>query len=608
MDASIWDVRTSPDAAYRFAQGETLDLPPYDAEGRAARRIRLERPLDFAAVTDHAEFLGPVSLCTRKGSPSYATPGCRAFRGEALLQDSPFGAVGVRMRGLYPPDRGQDLIESGEFSEEICGEQGLRCQVERRSVWQEIQAAAERHSDRSEACRFTAFKAFEYSATPQLSKVHRNVIFRNAVVPEQPISWVDEPQAVGLWRALRSRCLEAGTGCDALAIPHNSNLSNGLMFSIGTRGETLADQVAEAELRAALEPLVEIMQIKGDSECKNGMYDVLGEADELCDFEKIRGLANGPEDCREGTGYGALAGRGCESRLDFVRYALVEGLREAERIGVNPYRVGFVASTDAHNANPGDVEERSYDGWMGTADAAPEQRLSPGGLLGPLSANPGGLVGIWAEENSRDRLFDAMQRRETFGTSGPRIVPRFFGGFGFEADLCGDPDLVAKAYAAGVPMGAELPARPVGGGAPVFVVSALRDPGTPSQPGGLLQRIQIVKVWADATGHFHQAVHDVAGSPGNGAGVDPDTCRPSGPGHDSLCRVWADPTFDPGRRAAYYARVVENPSCRWSARECAALPAARRPAGCSDPAVPKVIQERAWTSPIWYEPSPPASG
>ena len=199
-----------------------------------------------------------------------------------------------------------------------------------------------------------------------------------------------------------------------------------------------------------------------------------------------------------------------------------------------------------------------------------------------------------------------MERRETFGTSGPRIVPRFFGGWGYEAGLCDAADMIERAYAGGVAMGGDLPSAPQTGAAgaadasPTFLISALRDPGTSSFPGGLLQRIQIIKAWPGGEGEVHQRVYDVVGSPDNGASVDLATCTPKGAGHDSLCTVWSDPEFDSAQSAVYYARVVENPSCRWSTWQCNALPEGEQPSGCSDPSVPKTIQERAWTSPIWY--------
>jgi hypothetical protein len=308
-------------------------------------------------------------------------------------------------------------------------------------------------------------------------------------------------------------------------------------------------------------------------------------------------------------GSGALAGFGCVSRSDYVRNVLVEGLRHDQRLGVNPFKLGIIAATDSHNATPGDVEEATYQGWRGSVDATASQRLrarngSFNALFNILSS-PGGLAGVWSEENSRDSLFDALERREVFGTSGPRMRARFFGGWELPASVCesGAPDTswVAAAYEAGVPMGGDLPSRPRGAKAPTFVLEALRDPGIPERPGGLLQRAQVIKGWVGDDGKLHEEVIDVAGG-ANGAGVDLDTCAVHGPGDDRLCATWTDPDFDPSKSAVYYARVLENPSCRWSQRQCIALPADERPPACLESPVPRTIQERLWTSPIWYEP------
>ncbi|HPG27120.1 MAG: DUF3604 domain-containing protein [Spirochaetaceae bacterium] len=599
-DAFIWDVRGGPDEIYRFARGEEIRLAPLDAAGRPTRPIQLERPLDFVALTDHASFQGEVALCSRPGSALYESDGCRLFRGEVDMPPSPFGAFGIRIRGIQASADERRLIPMRNPA--LCGEDGEACRAAMRSVWTEQLEAAERYYDRSERCALTTFPAYEYTATPGMAKVHHNVIFRNADVPSSPMPWVDVPDVYDLWRGLRTECVDAGGRCDVLTIPHNSNLSNGRMFEVTGRDLPIDEQRSRALLRADLERLVEISQIKGDSECRNGMYRVLGEPDEFCDFEEWRGPE--VEDCEEGTGVGALAGLGCVSRRDYVRYALLEGQREQARIGVNPYKLGILAATDQHNANPGDVEEYSYSGWSGNEDASPERRLVASGngppARNPLASNPGGIAGVWAEENSRDSIFDAMKRRETFGTSGPRMTARFFGGWGYPEDLCASASLVEAGYAGGVPMGADLPPRPEGAVAPSFVVSAMRDPGTPGHPGTELQRAQIVKGWVDDEGHFHQAVFDVAGG-ANDAGVDLATCEPRGPGHDALCSVWTDPDFDPDQRAVYYVRVLENPSCRWNQLQCLELPADERPSGCEDPSVPKQIQERLWTSPIWYE-------
>ena len=603
MDAFTGETRTTPDEAYRFARGEEVGLPPLDADGRGTRRVRLERPLDFAAVTDHAEYFGELDLCTTPGSPVYATPNCTGFRGDPNDADS-LDRIVMRMAALL----GQDPRRVAQNVDvprpaAVCGEDGSLCAGAAGRVWLEMQEAAERHQERAPGCGFTTFVAYEWTLTPNMTKIHRNVIFRGREVPPLPITSIEEPTPQGLWRRLRAECLEAGTGCDALAIPHNPNLSNGHMFAVEYPGaETPEAQAEQARLRARMEPLVEIMQVKGDSECRNGMSGVAVAPDELCDFEKWRWA--GAEDCGDGTGEGALGGRGCVSRLDFVRNVLVEGLREADRIGVNPYKLGIIASTDTHNGTPGDVEEYSFDGAAGLRDSTIAKRLEQAVAIVAVPdvvKNPGGLVAVWAEENSREALFEALRRRETYGTSGPRLRVRLFGGWGYAEELCDAPDLAARGYAGGVPMGSDLPPRPGDGAAPVFAVWALRDPGTAEQPGGLLQRIQIVKGWVGDDGLLHEVVHEVAGDPANGASVDPESCAPRGPGADSLCAVWRDPDFDPQRRAVYYARVLENPSCRYSARQCLGLPPDSRPASCDDAALPKTVQERAWTSPIWYE-------
>ncbi|NND67717.1 MAG: DUF3604 domain-containing protein, partial [Halioglobus sp.] len=363
-----------------------------------------------------------------------------------------------------------------------------------------------------------------------------------------------------------------------------------------------------------IEPIIEIMQHKGDSECRNGLEGVLGAVDELCDFEKFENQAFrqvSGEDGAPGQCYsGPLAdwvphlGPDCLDRKSYVRHALVQGLMEEEEIGVNPFKFGITASTDTHNAIGGGVQEANFPGHLGSGDERPEQRVQfTAEYAGNASNNPGGLIGVWAEENSRDSIFDAMQRREVFGTSGPRIQPRLFGGWELAHDLCGREDMLKVAYASGVPMGSDLPAAPAGAGAPKFLVAANADAGSAAFPGVPLQRLQVVKGWADAEGNHHQRVYDVAGDATNGAGVDPATCAPQGQGFEQLCTVWTDPEFDASVASVYYLRAVENPTCRYSARQCLQIPADERPADCAEPFFNPVIQERAWSSPIWYGPA-----
>lgn len=581
-DAYVFANRTRPDDAYRFASGqEAVPLRVITTTGLVETTARIPRALDFAAVTDHAEMIGAPVVCTTPGNAGYDSEVCQRLR-------APFKALGSLEEGVALIVK----LLADLQSPAVCGEDGSRCREGMGTAWEEIQASAARFDA---PCDFTTFVAFEYSNNAEMSKVHRNVIFRNARVPALPVSSRDVPTASGLWQTLAAECRDAGIGCDVLTIPHNPNLSNGRIFALDYDGaESEAGQREAARLRASMEPLVEMFQIKGDSECRNGLDGVLGDPDELCNFEKYRAPASAAlEDCGDGVGGGALLGRGCVSRRDYARYAVARGLAEEERLGVNPFKVGFIGSTDIHESLPGDVDE-----WVRDGKRRPQRTNSFG------VDNPGGLAAVWAEENTREAIFDAMRRRETFATSGPRIRLRFFGGWDYPSDLCGSQELASAGYAGGVPMGGDLPAPKGDHRAPAFVVSALADPGSAGHPGGLLQRLQIVKVTSDDQGRAIQRVVDVAGG-ANDAWVEPSTCEPRGAGAASLCAVWSDPDFDPDARAAYYARVVENPSCRNLARVCLGATEEGRPAACDDPTLARFAQERAWSAPIWYGASLP---
>ncbi len=584
FDAQAFDVRTTPAEAYAFAQGAPVALPPLDINGLGTRTVQLERPLDFAAVTDHSEYLGEVEECTTPGSPNYDAPSCQTYRGEVYNAVRFFGTPLV--------------VPNASHFNDICAPNGQQCVAQGTQVWQEVQDAAEQAYDRTSACSFTSLVAYEYTSARSTSTRHRNVIFANDRVP-YPTTYFEEHTPQGLWSQLEATCRDAASGCDVLAIPHNPNESNGNMFAVEYPGaQSLSAERTQAAARGAMEPLVEIYQHKGDSECMNGLSGVIGASDEQCDFEKD------PRpfmDCGDGTGGTGVTRLGCFSRFDFVRNVLLAGLQEDARLGVNPYRLGIIASTDTHNGTPGYVEESTFVGHRGTDDDTPAKQLGNGVLTpGGIQFSPGGIVGVWAEENSRPRIFDALRRREVFGTSGPRIAVRFFGGWNLPVGLCTDPDMVENAYAAAVPMGSLLDTPTAA--APSFLISAARDPGTLAHPGTQLQRVQVVKGWVDAAGR-HQQVFDVAGDPDNGASVDTDTCVASGPGEDALCTVWSDPSFDPTQHAFYYVRVLENPTCRWSTVNCNALAPVDRPPSCTDPDVEKTVQERAWTSPIWYRPN-----
>jgi hypothetical protein len=595
FDARSYDVLGGPDAAYRFARGEKTAVWPYTDERDGGRFIQLERPLDFAAVTDHAEWIGETTVCTDERFAGYKSDACKRYRGE-LPAKAPLPG--------FPATRMLALIGVLDRRSDICGDDKSDCRAALLSTWRDTQETTERHHDHTRACSFTALHGWEWSFSPGRAKVHRNVIFRNHIVPELPISALEQNEVLGLWERLEAECNNNGSGCEAIAIPHNPNVSNGRMFTVPYRDEREEEQRRQASLRARMEPLVEMMQIKGESECRSGMYGVGGE-DEFCEFEKIRSLGTDRfEDCEQGFGAGAIAGSGCESRLDYARYAVIEGMRERDRIGVNPYRIGFIGGTDNHNAAPGDVDERNWAGCCGSEDGTTSVRLADTPIFAGKSSawrNPGGLMGVWAEENARDALFDAMKRRETFATSGPRIQPRMFAGWNLPADLCAHADFAARGYRDGVTMGAVLGPADNADAAPTFVVSALRDPGTSASPGGLLERLQIIKVWAGDDGSFQQRVYHAAGHTETVAGVDPQTCLPHGAGHDALCATWTDPDFNAESSAAYYLRVLETPSCRWHQRQCLAFAPGARPGACDDPDLAKIIQERAWTSPIWYE-------
>ena len=587
FDAYTYDVRVSPEAAYAFARGEAVALPPLGPDGEGTRTVRLDRPLDFVALTDHSEYLAEVRGCTTPSSPAYDNAFCVLYRSNGPLATSVFGG---------------NLLPFAPERFPICGQGRNRidCLAEAADVWARVQRAAEGAYDRSEACGLATFVGYEWTGTSGGSNLHRNVIFRNDAVPDRPISYFDEPTPEGLWAGLAEACLDAGTGCDVLAIPHNSNTANGRMFRIEQGGDVDEERAAAAR-RAALEPLIEIYQHKGDSECRNGLSGLAGAPDEACGFEKFR-LAEVP-DCAGRVGFLGLSGLGCLASGDFYRGALAEGLAQERRLGVNPLRLGVIASTDTHNGTPGEAAEARYVGHVGLTEGTPHARLEPLQLIpGGVVNSPGGLAGAWAEERSRDAIFEAFRRRETFGTSGPRIVPRFFAGWDLPGDLCERADLVDVGYERGVPMGGRLPA-PSRAGGPTFAISALREPDGPLGPGMPLQRLQVIKVWLDGEGTPTQRVFDVAVDPGaESADVDLETCEPRGTGADSLCAVWSDPDFDPGEPAAYYARALENPTCRWSTRDCLSLDPADRPPTCSDPSIPLTIRERAWTSPVWYEP------
>ena len=583
LDASTQGTRTTPAQAYQFARGERIGIQPWTQDGEAQRSLQLSRPLDFAMVSDHAELIGEVYMCNTPEFEGYNSWQCLIYRHWS--------------RGAYYLFNYMATIEQSHLGQ--CGDDDELCLRAALQPWQATQQAAEDFYDRSADCAFTTFVGYEWTGMDSSNggNLHRNVVFRSAEVPRLPASFIDEPAAHLLWDSLQDTCKGAGNGCDALVIPHNSNYSAGSMFT-GRADDGAPMTVEYAARRAQFEPLVEIMQHKGASECyfKAGFTE-----DELCAFEQL------PKDNIAGFNDPPMPDTG------FVRKVLVDGLVIEKALGVNPYQFGVIASTDTHLGTPGAAREDLFLGHGGAGVSA--ETDVPVGLPDELIYNPGGLAVVWAHENTRDALFDAMRRRETYGTSGPRIISRFFAGWDFSADLCRAPNRIEQAYAGGVPMGSVLSAGPSAQVQPSFLVTASQDAGTPDAPGTPLQRLQVIKGWVDASGQHHERTIEVAGNADNGAAVDLQSCAISGSGFADLCTVWVDKDFDPSERAYYYSRVVENPTCRWSQRICAAASVdCKRPEtisdgyeACCDADHRPIVQERAWSSPIWYRPSSPLS-
>ena len=596
-DAAGWGALAGPGDAYRFARGEPQSRRIRGEVSTDLPDIQLDIPLDFAAVTDHAKNFGESALCLDENSDAYGALVCKLYRGDIALP-MPENLQAMSRMAVFP------LFHKNRPAK-VCGDDGLACIEASIDVWDQIQRAAEEAYDRSSDCSFTSFVGYEYSLATQGSNLHRNVIYKSATVPQIPLSANDADRPEQLWAWLKKSCLDASQECDVLAIPHNSNWSSGRMFYPYSKREiSFEEQQANARLRQRLEPLVEVLQVKGDSECRNGLSGIVGGPDELCDFEKLRVPGAQAEDCGDGFGSGGMQLRGCLSRYSYARYALAAGLDEKEKLGVNPFKFGLIAATDNHTGTGGAVEEFNFHGST-SMDREPVDRLRPPLEIPTVAKadatrfNPGGIAGIWAEQNTRESLFDAMQRRETFGTSGPRILPRFFSGWNLPEDLCRQPDAIETGYREGVPMGSDLLPGDDRTAAPRFYLSAVKG----SHPkDGPLQKMQIVKSSINDQGEIVQSVIDVAGDAESDASVDLDNCERQGTGYANLCTVWEDPDFDADRSAVYYARVVETPSCRWTTYDCNSFDPEDRPEVCSSGTLPKIVRERAWTSPIWYSP------
>ncbi|GGO78951.1 hypothetical protein GCM10011348_12050 [Marinobacterium nitratireducens] len=572
FDASMMgNKQLGPADAYRFARGE-------EVEAHNGMVARLDRPLDFLMVSDHSEYLGLIPMLGT-GDPE-------------LLNDP----VGKRWAVLLGGDTDQSLKAMFEIHHDInTNHKSLANAKVERSAWDDIIAAADRYNDPG---KFTTFIGYEWTTMPGGDNLHRVVLFADDASKAGqvlPFSSFDSENPEDLWRYLQS--YEDKTGGRVLAIPHNGNVSNGLMFALTDRdGNPLSRQYAET--RSRWEPVAEVTQIKGDGET----HPKLSPEDEFADFEtwdKGNLTADALKD---------------DSMLpyEYARSALRLGLQQEAKLGVNPFKFGMIGSTDAHTSLSSG-EENNFWGKFSVYEPNPsragEYAYTEGrqgkvfSLRGEETA-AAGYAAVWATENTRDALFDAMKRRETYATTGPRMTVRFFGGWDFDEHEVERPDYVLQGYRKGVPMGGDLTAAPADR-SPRFMVSATRDP-----EGANLDRVQIVKGWLEADGTTEEKVYDVAWS-GERTPDANGKLAPVGDTADSrnatwrnsigaaeLTSVWTDPDFDRAQRAFYYVRVLQIPTPRWPTYD-----EKHFHYQLEDRSTPEHIQERAYTSPIWYTPA-----
>jgi hypothetical protein len=555
LDAYIGGTRLTPADAYRFAKGE-----PVTVDGQPHAR---HRPLDFVAVSDHAEYIGEMYSTMVEGAPGHDQELLEQLRNLKTLEEKQqwfLKYVVENNRGTTP-----------QHPPFFAGPETVR------SAWQIAIDAAE---EQNEPGRFTAFVAFEWSGAPNGANLHRNVIFRDTHVPDAPLSYIDANREDGLWEWMAGN---EANGMKALAIPHNSNASKQMMFAaVDGKGDPI--DLEYAERRQHFEPLIEMMQIKGNSEVHRKFWP----ADEFADFENADSIQKYSERIFQ--------------KSDFVREGLKMGVAFEKQLGTNPFRYGIIGGTDNHNGVPSDVAEDTFVGGHGPEDGTVERRRSGGvgGWIDGKDLSIGSLAAVWATENTRAAIWDAMKRRETFATSGPRIRVRFFGGVDLPAEPADAEELVRQGYEIGVAMGSDLGPT---GASPTFTVYAMKDPD-----GANLDRIQIIKGWVDSAGDTHEEIIDVAwagdrqpGADGRvravGNTVDLTTAKfTNAIGAATLMGSWTDQTFDAEQHAFYYARVLEIPTPRWSTYD-----AVRHDLPLLE-GVPATIQERAWTSPIWYKP------
>ena len=571
-DAGLFANRLGPDAAYRFAKGE-------EVTASFGVRARLLRPLDFLVIADHAENLGLAPMIDESNPDLLKTEFGREIH--SLVKSGDLGGSyalwGEGMQTGVDPLHGQDALT--------------------RSMWERITAAAEQHNNPG---NFTALIGYEWTSSPDGNNLHRNVIFRDAKDKADriiPMSNYDSSDPEDLWQWMAD--YEANTGGQVLAIPHNGNLSNGLMFDNVTLTSRKRLSRDYAERRMRWEPLYEVTQIKGDGEA----HPFLSPDDEFADFETWDKGSFGPQPKEPDM-----------LPREYAREALKSGLEYEKKLGVNPFKFGMIGSSDTHTSLATTTEDNYFGKAPGAEPTADPSRFEemvtgfsavPGGpdiIIRHSQSSASGLAAVWSRENTREALWDAMSRKEVYSTTGTRLTVRVFAGYDFAADDVHRPDFAKRGYELGVPMGGDLP-HSKAGESPALMIRALRD-----ADGANLDRVQVVKGWLDAKGELHEKVYDVAWSDdreltadgklpavGNTVNVA-DASYTNTIGEPMLFAYWKDPAFNSKESAFYYVRVLEIPTPRWTTYDAkffnVDLP--------ED--VPASIQERAYTSPIWYTP------
>jgi hypothetical protein len=577
VDAGLFGNTLPPREAYRFARGEQVT----SATGQP---VRLSRPLDWLVLADHSDGMGLIADL-RTGTPEVLAHE-QGARWSTDLRAG--GEAGVAAALDLITTFANDKVDPDLFSSYQPGSKAYR------TLWHKVIAEAEAFNDPG---RFTAFIGFEWTSLINGNNMHRVVMMRDdgdkagQVEPFTMTTPWGSPDPRDLWKYMTE--YEAKTGGDILAIPHNGNLSNGIMFPLEAQWNGKKLDPTYATERAKWEPLYEATQIKGDAEA----HPFLSPDDEFADYET---WDKGNLDMSQAKSKDMLAG-------EYAREALKRGLAIEAKLGTNPYKFGMIGATDSHTSLAS-AEEDNFFGKHSGAEPSPERWKHPftktdEGMVEGWQSVASGLAAVWATENTRESIFDAMERKEVYGTTGPRMTVRLFGGWDFT-----DQDLNSRmpamvGYEKGVPMGGDLRKAPAGASAPAFMVYALRDP-----IGANLDRIQIVKGWSDSKGKTYEKVYDVAWSddrkpdangkiPAVGSTVDVANANWTNTiGASELGVVWSDPAFDAKQKAFYYARVIEIPTPRWTAYD------AFRFGIKMTPEVPMTTQERAYTSPIWFDP------